>query len=134
MVTVTPADLGTYLGGNVDMDRAMALIGYATSLCTSVVNPLPDGSEAVILDVAARAYSNPANVMQQGNGPFSASYGSVSGGLWLTRQNKTTLRRLAGSGGAFMIDTMPTGAGTMLPPWDHDGWSDSDWSDGFDVP
>ena len=44
--------------------------------------------------------------------------GSGNGGLWLTRQNKTTLRRLAGQGGAFTIDTMPATAGQSLPWWD----------------
>ena len=116
--TVTSADLGTYLGATVDTARGQLLIDMATQLCESVVNPLPNGAQAVILDVAARAYSNPANATQQAAGPFSASYGPVGGGMWLTRQNKSALRRLAGSGGAFTIDTMPATAGTSLPWWD----------------
>jgi hypothetical protein len=121
-MTVTPADFGTYLGASVDTDRAQLLIDLASQLCESIVNPLPVGADAVVLDVAMRAYSNPSNVVSQGAGPFPVTYGAVGGGLWLTRQNKATLRRLAGSGGAFTIDTMPATAGTGLPWWERNNW------------
>lgn len=117
-MTVDPADLGTYLGVAVDADRAMLLIYNATALCESVCKPLPPGADAVVLDVAARAYSNPTNATTQNVGPYAANYGPVGGGLWLTRQNKATLRRLAGSGGAFTIDTLPATGGAGLPWWD----------------
>lgn len=133
-VTVTADDLGTAMGASVDPARATALIGYATSLCLSIVSPLPDGAEAVVIDVAARAYANLLNVQAESFGPSSATFGSVSGGLWLTRQNKATLRRLAGGGGAFTIDTAPAGAGQGLPVWDQDGWADVDGWSGYDAP
>jgi hypothetical protein len=117
-VTVTATDLGTYLGATVDDTRATLILSNATALCESIVTPLPADSDAVVLDVAARAYGNPSNVTQQSVGPYSANYGPVAGGLWLTRANKATLRRLAGGGGAFTIDTTPAGAGTNLPIWD----------------
>lgn len=119
---VTTADLSTYLGAAVDENRAQMLIDRAVDLCQSVTNPLPEGSAAVVLDVAARAYSNPTNVQSQGAGPFPVTYGTVAGGLWLTRQNKATLRRLNGSGGAFTIDTMPATAGQGLPWWETNAW------------
>ncbi|MGZ4621461.1 MAG: hypothetical protein ACXVGF_04770 [Blastococcus sp.] len=119
---MTPADLGTYLGATVDDTRAQYLIDKATELCLSVCDPLPTTADAVILDVAARAYSNPGNVTSQGAGPFPVTYGAVGGGLWLTRQNKATLRRLNGGGGAFTIDTMPATAGQNLPWWDNNSW------------
>lgn len=122
-IEIEPNDLGTYLGTVVDTDRAQMLLNRAIDLCQSVVNPLPDGAAAVILDVAARAYANPTNAQQQTTGPFSAAFGAVGGGLWLTRQNKATLRRLAGSGGAFTIDTAPATAGTGLPWWDVNAWN-----------
>jgi len=124
-VTVTPTDLGTYLGIAIDPanDRAILLIDLATQLCQSIVSPLPDGGDAVVLDVVSRAWSNPTNAHQQGAGPFQASYGTVAGGLWLTRANKATLRRLAGSGGAFTIETMPATAASGLPWWDVNAWS-----------
>lgn len=124
---VVPADLGTYLGDpNIDVDRALLVLNLAQSLCETIVSPLPDGAAAVVLDVAARGFSNPSNAQNQGAGPFTVGYGAVSGGLWLTRTNKAILRRLGGGGGAFTIDTMPATAGQGLPSWDVDGW-DTGW-------
>lgn len=125
-MTVTSADLGTYLGATIDEQRADTLIALATQLCQSIVNPLPGPADAVVLDVAARAYANPSNVTSQGVGPYSANFGPVGGGLWLTRQNKATLRRLAGSGGAFSIDTLPATAGTGMPWWETNQWNVGD--------
>jgi len=115
-----PGDLGTYLGlANIDIDRAELLIQQAQNLALSVVDPLPDGAEAVIYAVAARAYTNPQNVVSETAGPMSVNFGSgIVGGLWLTRTDMRTLRRLGGGGGAFTIDTMPDGAGKNLPWWD----------------
>lgn len=108
-MTVTPADLATYLGATLDDARAQYVIDRATELCMSVVNPLPAGSDAVVLDVASRAYANPTSVHQQTAGAYSAAFGPMGGGLWLTRANKTILRKLAGGSSAYSIDTMPTG-------------------------
>jgi hypothetical protein len=122
-VTVAPTDLATYLGvgAAIDTARATYLVAQATALCQSIVNPLPAGSDAVVLDVAARAYSNPSNAQTQSLGPFSATFGAAGGGLWLTRQNKATLRRLNGGGSAFSIDTTPAaGVAVGLPFWDWD--------------
>jgi len=122
-VAVTPADLGMYLGADVDEARATFLIAQATALAESIISPLPAGADAVVLDVAARAFTNPSNVSSQGMGPFNASFGSVAGGLWLTRQNKVTLRRLAGSGSAYSIDPTPARQAAVvagLPFWDWD--------------
>lgn len=124
-MTIYPEELGTYLGVTVDVDRAQFLIDIAESLCLSIVDPLPDAARAVLLDVVGRAYSNPTAVPQQAAGPFSVS--GVAGGVWLTRQNKSTLRRLAGSGGAFSIDIMPSTAGAGLPWWDTASVTDGDW-------
>ena len=122
---VTADDLATYLNvAAIDTNRAVQILGLAQSLCESVVSPLPDGAEAVILDVATRAWVNPANTQSDTTGPLSTSFGAVSGGLWLTRKNTSTLRRLAGGGGAFSIDMLPADAGTNLPWWDRStpGW------------
>lgn len=113
-----PSDLCAYLGSQVDAARATLLLSLAQGLCEAIVSPLPAGAAAVVLDVAGRAYINPGNVQQQAVGPFPVSYGAVSGGLWLTNGNKQTLRLLAGTGGAFTIDTMPATAGQNLNWWD----------------
>jgi len=122
-VTVLASDLGTYLGATVDDVRAEYLIDRAIDLCLSICDPLPAAADAVVLDVAARAYLNPGNVTSQAAGPFPVTYGGAAGGLWLTRQNKATLRRLNGGGGAFTIDTMPATAGSGLPWWDINAWN-----------
>lgn len=124
-MTVAPADLATYLGAEVDEARAQFLIDRATDLCESIVTPLPAGADAVVLDVAARAFINPTNASSQNVGPFQSSYGPAAGGLWLTKQNKATLRRLAGGSSAFSIDPTPANVldGTVtqgLPFWDWD--------------
>lgn len=118
---VTSDDLGTYLGVGVDANRATYLLTLAQSLCESVVNPLPDAAAAVVLDVAARGYSNPTNTQQETVGVYSAQR---PGGLTLTRANKADLRRLAGGGGAFTIDVMPSTAGDGLPVWDVNQYDD----------
>lgn len=126
-MTVTPTDLGTYLGQALDDDRAQLLIDMAVGLCESIVTPLPDAADAVVLDVVTRAFVNPTNAESQTAGPFSAGFGAVAGGLWLTRQNKATLRRLSGSGGAFSIDVLSETAGQGLPWWDTGLTTSGDW-------
>lgn len=126
---VDPADLGTYLGDTtIDPDRALLLLIAAQALCESIVTPLPAGAEAVVWDVTARAFANPTNTQSEGAGPFTVTFGAVAGGLWLTNQNKATLRRLAGMGGAFNIDTMPATAGQNLSWWDTGSCVTDDWS------
>lgn len=118
---VSVSDFELYLGvSSIDQSRATLVLSSAQSLCEAIVSPLPNGAESVVLDVAARAFTNPTNVQSQAVAPFSVAYGAVSGGLWLTNANKATLRMLAGgSGGAFTIDTMPATAGAGLPWWDY---------------
>jgi hypothetical protein len=120
-------EFSTYLNDdNLDTDRAELILGLAQTLCESVVSPLPAGADIVILDVAQRAYANPTSVRNSaaalysdGVGPFSDGTPGVSGGgLWLTQENKATLRRLNGSGGAFMVDTLPADFVPVLAPWD----------------
>lgn len=127
----TPEDLGRYLDlPEVDEDRAILLIQLAQDKCTAVVSPLPDEARGVVLDVAARAYINPGMVQQQAIGSVSVSYGTPTGGLWLTKANIADLRRLSGRTGAFTIDTMPATAGTSLPWWDNGlyGYPDAGWN------
>lgn len=116
---VDPSDLGTYLGVEVDEARAALILQNAQALCESIVAPLVPADAAVVLDVAVRAFSNPANVDSQAAGPYPINYGTVSGGMWLTKQNKATLRRNHSGGGAFSYDPTPDDAGTCLPPWDQ---------------
>lgn len=107
-MTVTAASLDTYLGlnGTIDTDRATLLIGLATSIAQSIVNPLPDGADAVIYSAVTRSYVNPQGVTQETVGPVSVSRPKT--GVYFTDDEVATLRRLAGkSGGAFTINVAP---------------------------
>lgn len=136
---VSTNDLSLYLNDpSIDVDRAQMIINQAIALCETIVNPLPldpdgvnqYGAQAVVLDVVQRAYSNPTSARSsnlatysENLGPFSdGNPGSTGGGLWLTENNKSTLRQLAGGGGAFMIDTLPDDFVPCLPPWDNGNW------------
>jgi hypothetical protein len=134
--TPRSSDLSLYLGNTVDDVRADLIIKLAEKLCLSIVNPLLDGAEAVVLDVAGRAYSNPQAVTSDATGPYLTTYGRGMGGLWLTRQNKATLSGLAGGGGAFTVDPMaddvsPSNVWAQVPldptaPGPYPPWNDFD--------
>lgn len=122
-----------YLGlGEVDGERADLLIQQAVALAESVVKPLPDQATAVVLSAAGRAYVNPQAVSYETIGPMSVQRPQGSGGLYLTKADKTALKSLAGRGGAFTIDPTPAGAdpsptypvdGEYGPPLDYEpGW------------
>lgn len=111
----TAAELDTYLqlGGRVDTDRADMLITMAQELAEAEISPLPAAAKSVILSAAARAYTNPAGVTYETIGPFSAQ--RPAAGVYLTRAELNTLRRLAGRSGAYTIDPTPAGAGQNYP-------------------
>ena len=116
----TVEQLGLLLGlGEIDGDRADLLIATAISLCQTVVTPLPEGAEAVVLSVAGRAYVNPQQVSYETIGPMSVQRPSGSGGLYLTKADKSALKSLAGRGGAFTIDPTPETADPS-PTWPID--------------
>lgn len=97
-------------------DRADLLIGQAVQLALTVVSPLPDQATAVVLSVAARAYTNPGSVTYETLGPMSVQRPAGSGGLYLTRADKTALKSAAGRGGAFTVDPTPDTADPS-PTW-----------------
>jgi hypothetical protein len=109
---VTPQDLGTYLADDsIDQQRAAFMLQLAQDLCESIVSPVPATANGVVLAVAARAFSNPEGVTAETVGPYSVQ--RASAGLYLTRSDKATLRRLAGGSGAFSIDVLPTGTSAV---------------------
>lgn len=110
-VVPTAEDLGLYLGlDEVQGARADLLIAQAVSLCEAVVKPLPDGAAAVVLSAAARAYTNPQGATYETIGPMSVQRPQSSGGLYLTKAEKTALKSMAGRGGAFTVDPTPEDA------------------------
>jgi hypothetical protein len=107
-VTPTAEQLGLYLDlPEINGDRADLLIEQAVALCETVVKPLPDQATAVVLSVAGRAYVNPQQVSYETIGPMSVQRPSGSGGLYLTKADKSALKSLAGRGGAFTVDPTP---------------------------
>lgn len=116
-----PSDLATYLGLDLvtlDLARAELAIRLAQDKCEAIVTPLTSAALGVVLDVAARMFTNPRNVTAETTGPFNVALPPVAGGSWLTRANIADLRRLSGRSGAFSIETMPATAGQGLPWWD----------------
>jgi hypothetical protein len=107
-VAPTAEQLGLYLDlTEINGDRADLLLEQAVALCETVVKPLPEGATAVVLSVAGRAYVNPQQVSYETIGPMSVQRPQGSGGLYLTKADKSALKSLAGRGGAFTVDPTP---------------------------
>lgn len=106
-LVVSSSDLATFLGSPVDDDRATLILELVGDQAATLVAPLPAEAKGVVLGAAARIYTNPTQVTSESVGPYSASrtFPSVS----LTKQERATLRRLAGGGGAFSIDPLGPG-------------------------
>lgn len=125
----TAEELGLFLGlDEIDGNRADFLVNKAISLCQTIVTPLPDGADSVVLSVAGRAYVNPQQVAYETIGPMSVQRPSGSGGLYLTKADKSALKSLAGRGGAFTVDPTPTTADPS-PTWPLD---DAGFADEFE--
>lgn len=112
------SDLATFLGIDVDEERAQMMLELAQQACATIVTLTADAKFAV-LGVAARVYSTPVPVASQTTGPYSV--GGTVGGISLTRAEERALRRLAGGGGAFAFSPLAADAGTNLPVWDTQG-------------
>jgi len=127
----TVEQLGLFLGlEEIDGNRADLLIASAISLCQTIVKPLPEGAEAVVLSVAGRAYVNPQQVSYETIGPMSVQRPSGSGGLYLTKADKSALKSLAGRGGAFTVDPTPATADPS-PTWPLDDLTV--WAEDFEA-
>jgi hypothetical protein len=112
VTTPTPSDLQTFLGlSAIDSTRAAQILGIATQLCQTIVTPLPDAAFGIVLTVAGRAFANPEGITAETVGPYSVQ--RPNPGLYLTRFDKATLRRMAGGTSAFSVDTLPTGSSAV---------------------
>ncbi|MEU5424231.1 hypothetical protein AB0H73_01290 [Streptomyces olivoreticuli] len=121
----SPQQLANFLGQDVQEERAALIIAQAESLCRAVVSPLPEGAGAVVLSVAARAYANPQGIVAETVGPYSVQRPQSQAGLYMTRDERRSLKLMAGRGGAFSVDPTPKGAGAppLRPPsWDLPWW------------
>ncbi|GGU62882.1 hypothetical protein [Streptomyces lavendofoliae] len=131
--TPTAEDLGLFLNlDEIDGARAGFLISTAVKLCQAVVKPLPEGAEPVVLSAAARAYINPQSISYETIGPQSVQRPQGSGGLYLTKADKTALKSAAGRGGAFTVDPTPATADPSPSyPIDDDYGPGMDWEPGW---
>lgn len=100
----SPGDLSTYLGSAVDVGRAVLLLRLAQDLAEAVVTPLPAEAAAVVLSAAARGYANAQGVTAETVGPYSVQ--RPAAGVYLTKGERSALRRLAGGGGAFSVSVL----------------------------
>lgn len=100
-LTVAASDLASYLGTEVDTDRATFVLGLVMGEAGSIVDPVPPGAKGVVLAAAARIYSNPTGVSQELIGPYQTSRASSN---LLTKGERASIRRHAGGGGAFSFD------------------------------
>lgn len=130
-VNVDAEQLALYLGlDEIDEARATLMLDQAVLLAESIVKPLPDAASAVVLAIAGRAYANPQGVAYETVGPISVQ--RPQAGLYMTRDERRTLQRLAGRGGAFTIDPTPADADpdvTWPAEWDPDGDPRGGWVD-----
>jgi len=108
-----PSDLGVYLGvASIDSARATQILALSQALCETIWSTLDATALPVVLGVAGRAFNNVTSAHSVGLGSGQIAYGSQGsttgiGGLYLSRSDKSTLRRLAGRSGAFSIDLLP---------------------------
>lgn len=127
----TAEDLALFLGlDEINGNRADLLLAQAEALAVGIVSPLPDGATAVVLAVAGRAYTNPTSASYQTIGPMSVQT-TQPGGLYLSKTDRSTLKGMAGRGGAFTVDptpasadpwvSYPAGGGDPLMEWEP-GW------------
>lgn len=132
---VFPDDLRTFLQDpTVDTDRAQLLLDLAYEKCLSVVDPVPERARGVVLEMAARAYTNVTSAHQLSLGSASVAFGAQTstagiGGLYLSKSNIAELRRLGGRSGAFTIDPTPIDAGQGIDVWGQN----VTWLDGVPV-
>lgn len=131
-------ELRVYLNmQEIDRPRADLMIKQAVLLAESIVKPLPDAASAVVLAVAGRAYANPQGVAYETVGPISVQ--RPQAGLYMTRDERRTLQRLAGRGGAFTIDPTPADADPSVTwpvvwgdePDPHGVWEDLNSGEGW---
>lgn len=117
---ITPDDLATFLGQEIDETRALLFISLAESQCEAYVSPLPDGARGIVLRLAANAMLNPVAAHTEHAGPFSIGMPTTQPqSLTLSAADVRQLRLLAGRGGAFTIDPTPQTAATGGMPWDE---------------
>jgi hypothetical protein len=118
-----PSDLGVYLTGDpagVETVRATQSLLLAQNLCETIWSALDVTALGTVLAVAGRQYTNVTSATTVAIGSGHVGYGTTGGslgvgGLYLSRSDKSTLRRLASRSGAFNIDLLPNPWPPVVP-------------------
>lgn len=132
----TLADLEKRYGPVADPTMAQAALDDASTLVRAeagvdwagVGEVPPDAVVVVVLAAAARGLRNPDGVEVEGVGQYNVRYGAGLGGVWLTRNERRTVRRaVSGTSGLGSIElespwqpavqTVPVDIGGDDMPW-----------------
>jgi hypothetical protein len=148
MTTLPPpiADLAAWVGQDIASDdlRAGAVLSAASSLVSGYagkdwsVDEAPDDVAAIVVQVAARVWSNPTGAVSWTKGPFSERYtDNAALGLYLTEAEQTVLNRFRtvasglgtlsvtrgeGESDTIYVPTGPAPAGYPFPFYAADGY------------
>ena len=100
-----------------DMARGTLVVSLAVNRAETVLTPVPDTAHAIVLGVAARAYTNPTGVESEVAGPFQRRFAVPT--VELTAQEEEKLKALAaaaaGLRGAFTITPGPRPSAACPP-------------------
>lgn len=115
-------------GGVADDDRlrAEAALSDASTLVRSEagqtwvdadnrLTEVPDAAVAVTIAAARRAFVNPDMVASESIQDFSQTFGSASADIYLTKAERTAIRRLAGRSGLWSLATTRSDVGPDVP-------------------
>lgn len=110
----TAEDFAARLGRSLTVDEAVQVAAYLVDASTLVrraagvswvddeealVDDIPDDAVVITLNAARRAFDNPQGVAQKSVDDVSVSYSrAVSGGIYLTAEEKAILSGLTGGG------------------------------------
>jgi hypothetical protein len=107
----TAATLAALSGRPVSDETAAAILTWVLAEISAEIGPVPDvppaGVTAVALELGKAAVPTPGGATSTTIGPYSATYAaSGTSGDGLTHDQRLRLRRAAGRGKAFSIDTV----------------------------
>lgn len=124
-------------GVSVDSARAAALLEDASALAraeagvtwtdetTGVVTGLPDVVASVVMNAARRAYVNPDMLQSESVAGWSGSYSSSSPDVYLTKGERSIIRRAVGKSGLWSQSVTRLDVGELDVPGLHPAYVDT---------
>lgn len=127
-------DLEARMGPIADETAAEAALGDASALVRAEApafdwaGEIPEAVVVVVLSSAGRALRNPDGDQAESIGSYSVTHGRTLGGVWLTVNERRTVRRATGVGGGLgsielespwetSVFTVPVDLGGDEMPW-----------------